>query len=59
MVTRDDCLAGICPCNRPENPGRDHLCPTDPRSFEDVERERDWQLDRPFEEDEGVRVEWP
>lgn len=59
MTTRNDCSAGVCPCSRPEYPGPDHQCPPDPRSFEEVERDRDRQLNRPFEEDEGVSVQWP
>lgn len=59
MTTRDDCLAGTCPCSRPEYPGDDHQCPPDPRSF--GEREADWyrQSYRPFENDEGIPVAFP
>jgi hypothetical protein len=56
MTTRADCLAGVCPCSRPEYPGDDHRCPADPRSFDEIERERDRELYRPFEEDEGIPV---
>jgi hypothetical protein len=59
MTTRADCLRGTCPCSRPEYPGPDHQCPPDTRSFEEIENERHRQLNRPFEEDEGVPVHLP
>jgi hypothetical protein len=52
-----NCLAGTCPCSRPEHPGADHVCPSDPRTLEELEAERYRQSYRPFEEDEGIRVE--
>jgi hypothetical protein len=59
MTTRAQCLAGVCPCSRPEYPGAGHECPPDPRSFE--EREEDWyrQSYRPYENDEGISVAFP
>lgn len=56
MTTRAECLAGTCPCSRPEYPGDDHHCPPNPRSID--ERENDWyrQSYRPYESDEGIPV---
>jgi hypothetical protein len=56
MTTRSECLAGTCPCSRPEYPGPDHRCPTDPRPLDEIERERFAQTYRPFEDDEGTPV---
>lgn len=59
MLTRAHCLAGVCPCSQPEYPGDDHQCPPDTRTYAEIEADDDRQRNRPFEEDEGVRVEWP
>ena len=59
MTTYSQCLAGTCPCSRPENPGPDHQCPPDPRSYAEIENETYKELNRPYEEDEGTSIHWP
>jgi hypothetical protein len=56
MTTRAQCLAGTCPCSRPEYPGDDHECPPDPRNADEIENERYRQSYRPYENDEGIPV---
>lgn len=58
QTTIADCRAGVCPCAGSVNPGADFECPPDRRSYEEIELERDRQLNRPFEEDEGIPIHW-
>lgn len=60
-MTRAACNAGTCPCARPERPPEGHECPPDERSFAEIEEERERQLNRPYELDEGLTAQnqWP
>jgi hypothetical protein len=59
MTTYADCLAGVCPCSRPEQPAPDHQCPPDGLTIDEREREFERQNYRPYEEDEGTSIHWP
>jgi hypothetical protein len=59
VTTYNDCLAGVCPCSGPVDPGPNHECPPDPRSDEEIEIATYKELNRPYELNEGTLIQWP